>query len=153
MDRVDTETRSRVMASVRSKGSRSTEQRFQSLLEEAFIKGWRANPDGVRGNPDFVFDDAKVAIFIDGCFWHGCQTHCRMPANNADYWVKKIDRNISRDKEVNKLARQAGWKVLRFWEHAVKDKPNLVIKKLWHTLKRRNPESNKALLLTSSRNA
>ncbi|WP_093402253.1 very short patch repair endonuclease [Micromonospora sediminimaris] len=67
--------------------------------------------------PDIVFTRRKVAIFVDGCFWHGCPLHCRMPSDPSGYWHYKIDRNRRRDAEVNELLRAAGWTVYRVWEH------------------------------------
>ncbi len=69
------------------------------------------------GRPDFVFAAERVAIFVDGCFWHKCPHHCRVPQNNVDYWVPKLDRNVRRDRRVRRLLRVSGWTVLRFWEH------------------------------------
>jgi DNA mismatch endonuclease (patch repair protein) len=121
MDRVDQETRSRVMASVRSRGNRSTEQRLRALLEESKLEGWELNLTDVPGKPDVVFARHKIAIFVDGCFWHGCPQHLRMPASNQEYWTKKIERNKRRDQQVNALLQDEGWRVLRFWEHDIKE--------------------------------
>lgn len=72
----------------------------------------------LRRKADVVFTRARVAVFIDGCFWHGCPEHGRSTFNhNADYWPSKISKNISRDKDTNEQLRSAGWTVLRFWEH------------------------------------
>ena len=73
----------------------------------------------VIGRPDVVFKSAKLAVFVDGCFWHGCPRHGVMPKNNRDFWRKKIGGNVERDRRVNDLLRAAGWGVLRFWEHDV----------------------------------
>ncbi|WP_209960189.1 MULTISPECIES: very short patch repair endonuclease [unclassified Micromonospora] len=66
---------------------------------------------------DIVFTRQKVAVFVDGCFWHGCSLHCRMPSDPSGYWHQKIDRNKARDKVVNDALGEAGWTVLRVWEH------------------------------------
>ena len=79
----------------------------------------RKNVKYLEGKPDIAFMGKKVAIFLDSCFWHGCRWHCRMPQANSSYWQKKIQRNKNRDKEVNKIYKKNGWKVLRFWEHAI----------------------------------
>jgi len=68
-----------------------------------------------------VFRKARIAVFIDGCFWHACQKHCRMPASNRDYWERKIGRNAERDKRVNRELRRRGWRVVRIWEHEIKN--------------------------------
>jgi DNA mismatch endonuclease (patch repair protein) len=70
---------------------------------------------GVRA--DVVFTRQRIAIFVDGCFWHGCPDHCRMPASNRGYWEAKIGRNVERDKWTDSQLRAAGWRVVRIWEH------------------------------------
>jgi len=67
--------------------------------------------------PDIVFARPRVAVFIDGCFWHGCEEHHRTPRSNAAYWEAKIARNRARDQNVNEALTKAGWEVLRVWEH------------------------------------
>jgi DNA mismatch endonuclease, patch repair protein len=71
----------------------------------------------VRREADIVFRPAKVAIFIDGCFWHGCPEHATWPSANADWWRAKIERNRQRDAETDQLLADAGWRVIRIWEH------------------------------------
>jgi DNA mismatch endonuclease (patch repair protein) len=72
---------------------------------------------GLRRRADVVFTKRRVAVFVDGCFWHGCPEHATLPTANADYWLPKLARNIERDRETNRLLADAGWRVLRFWEH------------------------------------
>lgn len=72
---------------------------------------------GIRSRPDIVFTRWRIAIYIDGCFWHGCPEHGTQPRANADYWTPKLERNIERDVAVAAALREAGWTVLRFWEH------------------------------------
>jgi DNA mismatch endonuclease, patch repair protein len=72
---------------------------------------------GIRRTADVVFTRARVAVFIDGCFWHRCPVHYRQPGSNVTYWVEKVNRNVRRDAEVDALLREAGWTVLRIWEH------------------------------------
>ena len=74
----------------------------------------------ITGRPDIVFPGQKTAIFIDGCFWHGCPAHRTHPKNNADFWRTKIENNIARDADVTKILEAEGWTVLRFWEHQIK---------------------------------
>lgn len=71
----------------------------------------------MRVRADIVFPSARLAIFIDGCFWHGCPEHHRMPASNLEYWKGKLARNLARDKLVTDGLKRAGWTVLRLWEH------------------------------------
>jgi len=106
------------MASVKSRNNKSTELRFLSILKEKGVTGWRRNYP-VAGRPDFVFPRLKVAVFIDGCFWHSCPKHCRLPASNKDYWNRKIERNRIRDKKTSKALRKKGWTVIRIWEHEI----------------------------------
>jgi DNA mismatch endonuclease (patch repair protein) len=112
--------RSRIMARVLDRGNESTERRFLLLLRAARIGGWRRHLP-LRGKPDFVFPAFRVAIFLDGCFWHGCPRHLRLPADNRAYWVAKVGRNRRRDRRTTLALRARGWRVVRIWEHALKD--------------------------------
>jgi DNA mismatch endonuclease (patch repair protein) len=120
MDIFSKAERSRIMSRVKSSGNKSTEAAFITLMTERGITGWRRHLP-IFGKPDFVFRKTRIAVFIDGCFWHGCPKHCRMPATNRDYWERKIGRNLERDKKVKRELRKAGWTVVRVWEHELKD--------------------------------
>ena len=72
---------------------------------------------GLRRTADLVFPRARVAVFVDGCYWHGCPEHYVPSASNVDYWKDKIERNIARDHETDALLREAGWVVVRCWAH------------------------------------
>lgn len=72
---------------------------------------------GVRRSVDILFPRVKVAVFVDGCFWHGCPEHYREPASNVEFWRHKVARNRARDLETTELFRLSGWVVLRFWAH------------------------------------
>lgn len=113
------ETRSKTMACVRSKGNKSTELKFISVLKSRSISGWRRHPN-ILGKPDFVFPKKRIVVFIDGCFWHRCPKHCRMPTTNVQYWINKIDGNTRRDRQVTKELKKNGWIVIRVWEHELK---------------------------------
>jgi DNA mismatch endonuclease (patch repair protein) len=108
--------RSQVMAAIKSKGNKDTEFRLISILRDHQIVGWRRNQK-LLGKPDFVFRDERLAVFVDGCFWHGCPKHGRTPGSNLQYWLSKLERNRKRDRDVNKNLRKNGWRVLRLWEH------------------------------------
>ena len=82
-----------------------------------FRKNFLLRVAGVRVRPDLVFTRWKVAVFVDGCFWHCCPEHHRMPTRNAHYWVPKMQRNVDRDRGVDVALSQAGWDVVRIWEH------------------------------------
>jgi DNA mismatch endonuclease, patch repair protein len=107
------------MALVKSTGNKSTEKRFAQLLRVFGISGWRRNQDLV-GKPDFVFRSSKLCVFVDGCFWHGCDRCYRRPSSNTKYWDAKVAGNIRRDRWVNRTLRRGGWTVLRIWEHELK---------------------------------
>lgn len=90
-----------------------------TLLRKARITGWRRHASLI-GKPDFTFPREKVALFVDGCFWHGCPKHFKTPVGNAEFWGAKIAANLERDRAVNRVLRSNGWKVVRIWEHALK---------------------------------
>ena len=117
MDTVSAEIRSRVMARVRSQRNRSTEWRLRSALARAGLRGWILNARDVPGRPDFVFPVQRLAVFVDGCFWHGCPACKRTPTSNLEYWRRKIERNRTRDRTVSHRLKRDGWRVLRIWEH------------------------------------
>jgi len=116
MDTVSSKQRSGIMARVRSSGNRSTELLVVSLFRTHRINGWRRNHP-LPGKPDFAFPKQRLVVFVDGCFWHGCPKHCRMPSTNREYWNQKITRNTEHDKSINHTLRKQGWRVIRFWEH------------------------------------
>lgn len=126
MDNVSKETRSKVMAAVRSSGNQSTEVALATLLRDSGVTGWRRKWR-LHGQPDFVWPKQRLALFVDGCFWHGCSKHCRIPASNREYWERKIANNQTRDRRTTRELRQAGWVVLHVWEHSLKHSPNRVI--------------------------
>jgi len=115
-DRVPPETRSRVMSSVKSSGTK-LERRFEQRLREAGLEGFLRNYSELPGKPDFVFPAKQVAVFVDSCFWHGCPSHLRMPESRRDYWEDKIARTRARDQKRTDELTQLGWKVVRVWEH------------------------------------
>ena len=89
---------------------------------------------GTRRRPDVAFIRARLAIFVDGCFWHGCPTHGTWPNANAAWWRAKIGTNVLRDRDTDARLQAAGWIVLRFWEH---DDPQKAARKVLATLRRR----------------
>jgi DNA mismatch endonuclease (patch repair protein) len=113
------------MSQIRSSGNKSTEVRFLRILRRNGISGWRRRYD-LFGQPDFVFASNRVAVFIDGCFWHGCPRHGQQPSQNAEYWRQKLIRNRQRDIEVATYLRKRGWKVFRVWEHALNNESALL---------------------------
>ena len=128
-DVFDNKKRSEIMSKVRSKNNKSTELKLIQVFKENGIVGWKRNYQ-VKGLPDFVFLNKKVAIFVDGCFWHGHDCRNTRPSDNADYWTKKRERNMKHDKEITVLFELRGWTVIRIWECELKKKnyPNLLKK-------------------------
>ena len=104
------------MAAIRSRGNKATELKLAAMLRAAGITGWRRHQP-LPGRPDFIFRPARLAVFVDGCFWHGCPKCYRRPASNRKYWDAKVARNKCRDRLVNQTLRRSGWRVLRIWEH------------------------------------
>lgn len=115
------EKRSEIMSAVHSKQNKTTELRLIEIFKEHKITGWRRNYK-VKGHPDFVFLDKKIAIFVDGCFWHGHDCRNTRPSDNQEYWQKKRERNIRHDKEITVLFESRGWTVIRIWECELKKK-------------------------------
>ena len=126
--------RSIVMALIRSRGNAATEGRLIFLMKEAGITGWRrhlelkfpvpasrsvASLAKGKVRPDFVFRRERVAVFVDGCFWHGCPRHATRPIQNREFWDAKISANKTRDRRTARGLRKAGWRVVRIWECAL----------------------------------
>jgi len=124
--------RSEVMSRIRSRGNKNTELRLIKVFRVQRITGWRRHlslslkvsgsqfpvqGDQSRVRPDFVFRKLRVAVFVDGCFWHACPLHTTKPKGNAAFWRKKFAANQARDRLVTCALRRHGWRVLRIWEH------------------------------------
>lgn len=117
-DTVSKRVRSKMMTAVRSSGNKTTEGRLISFFRTHGISGWRRKSH-LYGKPDFVFVEKKIAIFADGCFWHGHTCRNVSPVTNAKFWATKIDRNKKRDSKVKLKLRAMGWSVFRIWECAI----------------------------------
>jgi DNA mismatch endonuclease (patch repair protein) len=100
------------------------------MLIRAGLKGWKICAVEIEGKPDFVFEVERLAIFVDGCQWHGCPKCYRAPATNSAYWSGKLARNRKRDKIVSGKLRRSGWNVTRFWEHEIRDRPRSVLSRI-----------------------
>jgi DNA mismatch endonuclease, patch repair protein len=125
-----TEARNRMRAN-RNRDTKP-ETQLRSLLHR---RGLRFRVDvspipGVRRRADLVFPRARVAVFVDGCFWHGCPQHATWPKANADFWREKIETNRRRDEDTNRKFAEAGWVVVRVWEHEAVDGASLRIEQL-----------------------
>ena len=125
-DTLTTIERSALMAKVRSTRNGSTELRLIAVFRLHGVTCWRRRAS-LFGKPDFVFTNlppsprlrrtSKLAVFVDGCFWHGCPIHATQPKQNAEFWRAKIARNQARDRLVTRTLRAKGWRVMRIWEH------------------------------------
>jgi DNA mismatch endonuclease (patch repair protein) len=100
------------MSRIRGKGNEKTEVRLAKIMRKIGIRGWRRHLP-IPGKPDFSFRKQKVAVFVDGCFWHGCPRCFRLPKQNRAFWKAKIEGNRRRDRSVNGRQRRMGWEVIR----------------------------------------
>lgn len=118
MDIYSKKKRSEIMSLVKNKDSKIE----ISLRKELWKRGfrYRKNSPKYYGKPDIVLPKHKTAIFVDSCFWHGCKKHCKLPTTREKFWSNKINGNIQRDKKVRQHYRKTGWKILRIWEHELK---------------------------------
>ena len=133
VDTVSKEKRSQIMSKVKSK-----ETKLELAFKELLISyRFRYQPK-IIGKPDFALKKLKIAIFIDSCFWHKCPKHFRKPNSNVSYWKPKINRNVERAKEVDKLLRKQNWKVIRFWEHDINKNSKKCISKIMKIYKERH---------------
>src|SRR3954471_774049 len=136
MDSVTKAIRSRIMSSVKQKDS-EIERRLRLALWAAGVR-YRKNVR-IFGTPDLVVSRARLLVFVDSCFWHGCRFHYRCPKSNADFWQSKIDRNRRRDKKVTRHYRRKGWKVLRFWEHQLTADLDMCAQRVVRVLRENRP--------------
>jgi DNA mismatch endonuclease (patch repair protein) len=128
--------RGQLMSRVRSTGNQTTEKRLASLLRGAGLTGWRRH-QFLPGRPDFVWPKIKVAVFVDGCFWHGhdCGRNVT-PRTNAKAWCAKIEGNQARDRRTSRFLRQEGWNVIRIWECQLARTPALCVLRIVKALGR-----------------
>ncbi len=123
MDRVRPEVRSRIMSNIRRSDTRP-ELEMKKMLRGLYL---RYHPQ-LSGNPDFACKTKKIAIFVDGCFWHKCPSCFRPPKSHKRYWGSKINGNIKRDRKINAQYRKNGWKVIRVWEHQLCNNRDIIVK-------------------------
>ena len=163
--------RSDVMSRIRSRGNKATELALMRVFRAQGITGWRrqislspkvpgskvkaqtsqgtsprppsrsGEGEGFRVRPDFVFPKLRLAVFVDGCFWHGCPLHETKPKNNAAFWRRKFAANKARDRLGSRTLRQNGWRVLRIWEHELTRKREArLVKRIWREVSGRLPD-------------
>ncbi len=125
--------RSEGMSLIRGKGNKETENALLALLRQNKIIGWRRHLP-LPGKPDFAFPSHKVAVFVDGCFWHGCPKCYTRPKTNRKFWDKKRADNMARDLRVTRKLRRQGWKVIRIWQHSLQKSPSTCLNRIRHTL-------------------
>ena len=141
-DVFETAKRSEVMSRIRGKGNKTTELALAAAFRKVGIKGWRRHTvlkvklkpnrsyvvDAKRQiltvKPDFVFRKERVAVFVDGCFWHQCPLHSKIPESNREFWEQKLRKNVERDQRTDKALKAKGWKTFRLWEHELKAEQN-----------------------------
>ena len=123
-------SRSQLMSRVRSKGNETTEERLALLLRKVGPHGWRRHQP-LLGSPDFVWSATKLAVFVDGCFWHGhaCGKNVS-PRTNVKEWQEKIANNKELDRRVTRALRRQGWRVVRIWECHLAKKPTVCIDRI-----------------------
>lgn len=137
-DVFDSAKRSQVMSRIRGRGNRSTELTLAIAFRQTGVVGWRRHVklkpklalQDIKSStgllrlsvcPDFIFRTARVAVFVDGCFWHCCPLHSKKPQSNAEFWQNKLEGNVQRDQRSTRALEHAGWIVIRVWEHELKD--------------------------------
>jgi DNA mismatch endonuclease (patch repair protein) len=127
---------SRRMKAIRDRRNKSTEMRFRAMLVRAPIRGWQLRPSGLPGKPDFLFPEHRLVVFLDGCYWHGCPRCGHIPGVNRPYWSAKIERNRARDKRNTRLLKEAGYAILRLWEHELREEQARCLSRLRALLER-----------------
>ncbi len=116
--------RSKVTSLIRGKGNKERQNK---------ITGWRTHLP-LPGKPDFAFPKQKVAVFVDGCFWHGCPKCYTRPKTNRAFWDRKRETNMARDRHVTRQLRRQGWKVIRIWQHSLKKSPDACLNRIHRAL-------------------
>ena len=143
VDAFDSAKRSQVMSRIRGRDNQTTELKLSAAFRMYGVVGWRrqvrlkpriASKDRGLGEakfrlsvrPDFIFRSHKLAVFVDGCFWHGCPEHFKQPVTNSEFWANKIAMNLLRDQRATRALEEAGWTVLRVWEHDLADLASVI---------------------------
>ena len=117
VDRISKEKRSQIMSAIRSKDTKPE----ITLRKALWSRGLRYRIQYGKEKIDIAFPSKKLAIFVDGCFWHSCPIHSHIPKENTKYWIPKLKKNKERDKAKKERLTKDGWQVIRFWEHELAD--------------------------------
>jgi len=120
------------MSKIRGKNT-GPEIKLRKLLWSAGIRGYRVHYN-LPGKPDIVFVKKKIVIFIDGCFWHKCPIDFQEPETRKEFWMKKINSNVERDERNNRQLSDAGWTIIRIWEHEMRKEPEKVVQRICEML-------------------
>lgn len=121
-------SRSETMSRIRGRDT-SPERVLRSALWRAGLR-FRLHLQTPHGRPDVVFPKSKVAVFLDGCFWHGCPEHYVRPRTRGEFWSSKLQENVERDRRQTRLLEEEGWRVCRFWEHEIFTSPLEVVERV-----------------------
>lgn len=128
----------RRMQRIRSRGNLTTEMRLRFRMVADGLRGWQLHTAVVPGRPDFYFPACRLAVFVDGCFWHGCPVCGHLPTRNSSYWREKIESNLRRDREVGRVLTRRGIGVIRLWEHDVQNDIARCLSRITSAVRRRN---------------
>lgn len=120
------------MSRIRGKDT-SPELKIRKKLYSQGLRGYRVHYQ-LPGRPDITFTRYRIAVFIDGCYWHKCPECFTEPQTRREFWMNKINRNVERDKEINLLLESDGWHVLRFWEHQVRKDAQSVVDMIYNAI-------------------
>ena len=122
------------MRAIRSYGNKTTELRLKAILHQHAIGGWTLHDNTVLGTPDFHFRNDRVALFVDGCFWHGCPKCGHIPRTNRAYWRTKLSRNRRRDARITRQLQRLGFSVVRLWECDLRRYPSTCLRRIERAL-------------------
>ena len=142
VDRVSEQQRSYIMSQVGQKNT-APEKKLRELLYTHGLRGYRVNFEKLPGRPDIAFTKYKLAIFVDGCFWHGCSCRPTKPETNKKFWEEKFKDNRKRDRKVDRQLKEMDYSVLRFWEHEIDGELTTCFSKIYHELLSRGYPKNK----------
>jgi DNA mismatch endonuclease, patch repair protein len=122
VDRITKEKRSKIMSAIHSKNTKPE----IALRKVLWARGFRFRVQYGKEKIDIAFPSKNIAVFVDGCFWHGCPIHSHIPKSNEEYWLPKLKKNVVRDRQKNERLMAEGWAILRFWEHELPENDKII---------------------------
>lgn len=134
-------TRSEQMARIRSKHTKP-ERVLRSALWAAGLR-YRLHVSELPGRPDIVFKGSRVVVWVDGCFWHGCPEHYVYPRTRREYWSRKLARNVERDRQQTYALENAGWRVVRVWEHDIRGNLENTVERIQGAVRREGEDRDR----------